>query len=327
MAKWTRLQLAAALMLGLAGPATADQTTTETDRATVPVMTALGLRELPAQPQKIVVLDIAAVDTLAALEVPIAGLPSRLYVDYLNKQQAEAAPMGTRFEPDFEAIAGLAPDLIVAGGRSSRQVEALSEIAPTIDMTIWGASHVDLALSRLRSYGALMERSAAAATLETAFLAKLEAARAAVGGRGRALIVMTNGPKVTTYGAQSRFGWLHGALNLPEAVIEQPEATSGDEAQTAKAAEAATHGEAISFEYIAQANPDWLIVIDRASAIGQDNQAAAATLDNALVTGTEAWKKGQIIYLDSAAIYIAGGGIQSMTATLEQIRAGFAVGG
>ncbi|KII11883.1 siderophore ABC transporter substrate-binding protein, partial [Phaeobacter sp. S60] len=213
------------------------------------------------------------------------------------------------------------PDLIVAGGRSSRQVEALSEIAPTIDMTIWGASHVDLALSRLRSYGALMGRGEAATALETAFLAKLEATRAAVDGRGRALIVMTNGPKVTTYGAQSRFGWLHGALNLPEAVIEQPEATSGD------AAEAATHGEAISFEYIAQANPDWLIVIDRASAIGQDNQAAAATLDNALVTGTEAWKKGQVIYLDSAAIYIAGGGIQSMTATLEQIRAGFAAGG
>ncbi|AUQ76650.1 siderophore ABC transporter substrate-binding protein [Phaeobacter piscinae] len=321
MAKWTRLQLAAALMLGLAGPATADQTTTETDRATVPVMTALGLRELPAQPQKIVVLDIAAVDTLAALEVPIAGLPSRLYVDYLDKQQAEAAPMGTLFEPDFEAIAGLAPDLIVAGGRSSRQVEALSEIAPTIDMTIWGASHVDLALSRLRSYGALMGRGEAATALEAAFLAKLEATRAAVDGRGRALIVMTNGPKVTTYGAQSRFGWLHGALNLPEAVIEQPEAPSAD------AAEAATHGEAISFEYIAQANPDWLIVIDRASAIGQDNQAAAATLDNALVTGTEAWKKGQVIYLDSAAIYIAGGGIQAMTATLEQIRAGFATGG
>ncbi|WP_282053249.1 siderophore ABC transporter substrate-binding protein [Phaeobacter inhibens] len=324
MAKWTRLQLAAALMLGLAGPAAADQTTTDTDRATVPVMTALGMRELPALPQKIVVLDIAAADTLAALEVPIAGLPSRLYVDYLNKQQAEAAPMGTLFEPDFEAIAGLAPDLIVAGGRSSRQVEALSEIAPTIDMTIWGASHVDLALSRLRSYGALMERSATAAALEAAFLAKLEAARVAVDGRGRALIVMTNGPKVTTYGAQSRFGWLHGALNLPEAVIEQPEATALEEDTTA---EAAAHGEAISFEYIAQANPDWLIVIDRANAIGQDNQAAAATLDNALVTGTEAWKKGQIIYLDSAAIYIAGGGIQSMTATLEQIRAGFAVGG
>ncbi|GLO72594.1 iron ABC transporter substrate-binding protein [Phaeobacter inhibens] len=324
MAKWTRLQLAAALMLGLAGPAAADQITTDTDRARVPVMTALGMRELPAQPQKIVVLDIAAADTLAALEVPIAGLPSRLYVDYLNKQQAEAAPMGTLFEPDFEAIAGLAPDLIVAGGRSSRQVEALSEIAPTIDMTIWGASHVDLALSRLRSYGALMGRSATASALEAAFLAKLEAARAAVDGRGRALIVMTNGPKVTTYGAQSRFGWLHGALNLPEAVIEQPEATALEEDTTA---EAAAHGEAISFEYIAQANPDWLIVIDRANAIGQDNQAAAATLDNALVTGTEAWKKGQIIYLNSAAIYIAGGGIQSMTATLEQIRAGFAVGG
>ncbi|MFV1754221.1 siderophore ABC transporter substrate-binding protein [Phaeobacter sp. JH18-37] len=317
MANWTRLQLTAALVLGLVGAAAAND-----DRPETPLLdTARGAQAVPSQPQALVVLDVAAADTLAALDVPMAGLPSRLYVDYLNAEQAQATPVGTLFEPDFEAIALLGPDLIIAGGRSSAQVDALSEIAPTVDMTIWGADHVDIALSRLRSYGALMGRSAQAATLEAAFLAKLESTRAAVADRGRALIVMTNGPKVTTYGRESRFGWIHNALNLPEAVVEQPAAAA------AEAAEAAPHGEAISFGYIAEANPDWLIVVDRASAIGQDNQAAAATLDNPLVTGTEAWKKGQVIYLNSASIYIAGGGIQSMTATLEDILAGFARGG
>ena len=71
------------------------------------------------------------------------------------------------------------------------------------------------------------------------------------------------------------------------------------------------HGEAISFEYIQQVNPDWLIVIDRAAAIDQVGDNASQTLDNALVADTTAWKQDQIIYLDSAKAYIASGGIQA----------------
>jgi iron complex transport system substrate-binding protein len=29
---------------------------------------------------------------------------------------------------------------------------------------------------------------------------------------------MTNGPKVSTYGPGSRFGWVHAALDLPPAI-------------------------------------------------------------------------------------------------------------
>nr|WP_311200052.1 hypothetical protein [Leisingera sp. M527] len=50
--------------------------------------------------------------------MPIAGVPSKLYVSYLQDLQDRAVPVGTLFEPDFEAIAMLAPDLIVAGGRA-----------------------------------------------------------------------------------------------------------------------------------------------------------------------------------------------------------------
>jgi iron complex transport system substrate-binding protein len=303
MAIGTLTRTLAALAFGLAGPALAQDIT---------ITTAQGEVSLPAAPQKIVVLDVAAADTLDALGVPIAGAPAKLYVEYLKDVQDSALPVGSLFEPDFEAIAGLAPDLIIAGGRSVKQVEPLSRIAPAVDMSIWGGDHIATALARLRSYGALMGREAAAAELEAEFNATLARAKAAVAGRGAALIVMTNGPKISAYGAGSRFGWLHKALALPEAV---------------ESVDAQTHGEAVSFEFIAEADPEWLIVVDRATAIGQDNQSAAVTLDNALVAGTRAWRKGQVIYLDAAGIYVAGGGIQSMTGTLEEILEGFGTGG
>lgn len=303
MAHWKVLQLAAPVFFALAGAASAQGLAVETAR---------GRIELPESLERIVVLDVAAADTLGALGVQPVGVPAEMYVSYLDDLQAQAASAGTLFEPDFEAIAMLAPDLIVAGGRSSAQVEPLAEIALTIDMTIWGSDLAAQALARLRSYGELTGREDRAAELEAAFEAKLAEARAAVDGRGDALIVMTNGPRVSAYGAGSRFGWLHQALDLPEAVPDL---------------DAQTHGEAVSFEFIAAADPDWLIVVDRAVALGQSNQAAAVTLDNALVAGTTAWAQGQVIYLNPANIYVAGGGIQSMNATLEEIQAGFAKGG
>ncbi|MBL4811664.1 MAG: siderophore ABC transporter substrate-binding protein [Rhodobacteraceae bacterium] len=286
-------------ILAATSPVLADDVTIET--ATGPVAVA-------ALPETLVVLDIGAIDTLDALGVTIAGVPTPLYVSYLDHVGAQATIVGSLFEPDFEALVNLNPDLIIAGGRSSTQVEPLSEIAQTVDMTIWGDNHIDQVLARLAAYGALTGNVEVAQELTDAFNAKLETARAAIDGKGAALIVLTNGPNVSAYGAGSRFGWLHGALNLPEAV-------EGVDAQT--------HGEAISFEFIAEANPDWLLVVDRGAAIGADGESAAQTLNNALVTGTNAWQNDHVIYLHAANIYIAGGGIQSMNATLDQLIAAF----
>jgi iron complex transport system substrate-binding protein len=277
----------------------------------VTIATALGEASVEQTPQTIAVLDIAAVDTLTALGVTVAGMPATTFVSYLADVSAAATPVGSLFESDFEAIANLNPDLIIVGGRSSTQVEPLSEIAQTIDMTVTGDDHIEQVLARLEAYGELFGRQDVAGELEAAFNEKLETLRSVIDGRGTGLVVMTNGPKVSAYGAGSRFGWLHAGTGLPEAV-------EGVDAQT--------HGEAISFEFIAEANPDWLIVVDRGDAIGQDGDAAAVTLDNPLVAGTTAWANDQVIYLNSANVYIAGGGYTAMMQTMDLLIAGFGGG-
>jgi len=229
-----------------------------------------------------------------------------VYLPYLEAAADGTTPVGSLFEPDFEALFALNPDLIIAGGRSSKQVPELARIAPTIDMTIWEDT-IAQGLARLEAYGVLFDKQDDAAALKTAFEARLEKTKQAVAGQGKALIVMTNGPKVSAYGAGGRFGWLHNALDLPEAV---------------KSVEQSTHGEAVSFEFIRQADPDILLVIDRLAAIGRDGESAQTTLHNVLVRETAAWQSGKVIYLSAAPIYIAAGGIQSMNLTLDEILAG-----
>lgn len=290
-------KLAFAAMLS-ATPAFAD---------TVKVDTYAGVVDVTQNPEIVAVFDVAALDTLDALGVKPAATVENVYVTYLDDAKEGSAPIGNLFEPDFEGVAALGPDLIIAGGRSSKVAPDLAKIAPTIDMTIW-EDVVGQGLERLEAFGKIFGKEAEAAKLATEFNDKLTETQAALAGQGSALIVLTNGPKVSAYGAAGRFGWLHKALDLPEAV---------------EAVEQATHGEAISFEFIAEANPDILIVIDRQAAIGQEGESAKATLDNELVHGTNAWKTGKVIYLDSAPLYIAGGGIQSMSKTLDQIKAAF----
>ena len=272
------------------------------------VATARGTVAIDGTPQTIAVFDVAAIDTLDRLGIRPAGVPDKLYVPELEATKDGATVVGTLFEPDLEALSALAPDLVIVGSRSASKADMTAKVAPTIDMTIDGGDLFDKAKQRLATYGALFGKTAEAGAIAGELDAKLAAAKAAVAGKGKALIVMTNGPKVSTYGPGSRFGWVHAALDLPPAIAE---------------IETATHGEAVSFEFIRQANPDWLLVLDRAAAVGSNEQAAKLTLDNELVAETTAWKKGQVVYLPAPDFYIAAGGVQAMERVLATITEGF----
>ncbi len=276
--------------------------------ADLTVSTATGDATVPSNPGTVVALDLAAIDALDALGVELAGVPDITPPAYLQGAMEGVARVGTLFEPDYEALAVMSPALIVAGGRSQTVVTPLSAVAPTIDMTITGEALIDEARARVATYGEIFDRADAAAELTGALDDRIAEVQEAVADKGDALILLTNGGKLSAYGAESRFGWLHAALDLPEAFPEL---------------DADTHGEAVSFEFIAEVDPDWILVIDRGAAIGQEGEAAQATLDNPLVAGTKAAQNAQILYLDSAPLYLAGGGIRSLMGTLDQIEAGF----
>jgi iron complex transport system substrate-binding protein len=290
-----------AMLAALALPAPASAETIE-------IQTAQGMVKVQAKPSRVAVFDMAALDTLDLLGVRAAGVPDRVFLPELKSAVAGAEVVGTLFEPNLEALSALAPDLIILGGRSSPKAKFTARIAPTIDMTIDGQELVRDAEARLQAYGRLFGREQTAEQEKQKFNAAIVAARDAAKGKGRALIVMTNGPKISAFGLGSRFGWIHSTLQIEPAVTTMAPSI---------------HGEAVSFEFVRKADPDWLIVVDRAMAIGAGDNQARATLDNELVRDTRAWKSGRVIYLPSADLYIAGGGIQAMTRVLAALTRGF----
>ncbi|MGZ9810173.1 siderophore ABC transporter substrate-binding protein [Pseudoroseicyclus sp. H15] len=275
---------------------------------TVTVETYPGPVAVETGPETVVALDLAAIDALDALGITLDGVPDFTPPAYLAEAMGQAETVGTLFEPDFETLAAMAPDLIIAGGRSQAQVEPLSAVAPTIDMTIW-EDVVGQSKERLAAYGAIFGLSDEADALAAELDAAIAEATAAAEGQGDVLILLTTGGTVSAYGDDSRFGWIHTALGLPEAYPDL---------------NAETHGESVSFEFIAEVDPDWIFVIDRGAAIGQAGEAAAVTLDNPLVAGTVAGEAGHIVYLDPAPLYLAGGGIQALMQTIGEIDAAFA---
>lgn len=276
---------------------------------TVQIKHASGATAVPASPKKVIVLDATTLDTLAALDVSVAGVPTISATNKtLPRQLARynsVPKVGTLFEPDYEKIHGARPDLIIVGGRSQAKYAELAKIAPTIDMTVDRTKLVDSAKANVNTLAALFGKQARAKEL----LAKLDTSianlktQAANGGTG--LIVLTTGGKMSAYGPGSRFGVLHDTFGIKPAVAKL---------------DTSNHGQAISHEFIQKTNPDWLFVIDRDAAIGREGVAAARFLDNELVRQTTAWKNKQVVYLDGFNWYTLGGaGLNAMQANVDQL--------
>lgn len=269
------------------------------------VVHAQGETTLAARPKVVFTLDFSPLETLDVLGVDVAGVPGSLLPPHLSKYaDAKYTKIGTLFEPDYEAINAAKPDLIIVAARSAPKLKELSRIAPTIDLTVDETDFLASVFRRARTIGEIFgkqsEIEARIAKIESDAKALREKAPAA----GRALIILTTGGRMSAYGPRSRFGLLHTAFGITPAVPDL---------------DRAVHGQGVSFELILKADPDWLFVVDRDTAIGRPGQPAAKLLDNPLVARTKAWKNGHVTYLDPVRWYLVGGGIASVQANLDQI--------
>jgi len=269
----------------------------------ITVAHAQGETTLPGIPEKVVSFDFAAIETLEAIGVDVAGLPGSNLPAHLEKYASDDyAKVGSLFEPDYEALAALEPDLIIVAGRSSGAYAELAKIAPTVDLSNDWADFYGSIKANAEIVGQLFDKEAEIDDLIAETDAKVEAAKAAAADAGKGLIVLTSGAEVSAYGPGSRFGFIHDTLGVTP-VIED--------------VEAATHGDAISFEFILETNPDILFVIDRDAATGEG--AAAAILDNELVAETTAWKNDAVVYIDPVRAYIVNGGLISFGIMADQV--------
>ena len=269
------------------------------------VQHAKGETTVPSKPTKVLAFDLATLDTLNVLGVEVAGVPTARFPEYLAKYGSDKyEKVGTLFEPNYEVVNAAEPDLIIVGGRSSAKYADLAKIAPTIDMTVDPKDYVGSVKRNVQLLAQIFDKKAEA----DAQLAKLDQLIVALKGEaakaGKGLLVLTTGGKMSAYGPGSRFGHLHTEFGIVPAV--EGLATTN-------------HGQAVNAEFILKTNPDWLFVIDRDVATGQNGGAAKKVLDNDLVGQTTAWKNNQIVYLDPSNWYLIGGGLTAMQASADQI--------
>ena len=275
----------------------------------ITIDTVKGDVELAINPSPLVVYDMSLMQDLAALDVAVDGMPSGLLLKNLHSEtQPDPKEVGTVFEPDLEALNAMQPQAILVGSRMAEKYNELSSIAPTLDMSIDTANIYESSKQRLHDLGALFGKSDQASKLQQNIDGLITETKSLTkDNKGTGLVVMVNGNKMSAYGDKSRYGFIHTVLGVPMADDKIADAP---------------HGQPISFEYIQQANPDWLFVIDRSAAIGEDGIGAKAVLDNPLVAQTNAWSKQQVVYL-SPDSYLAFGGYYQWMQDLTTIKGAF----
>ncbi|NPD14763.1 siderophore ABC transporter substrate-binding protein [Xinfangfangia sp. D13-10-4-6] len=267
---------------------------------------AQGELVIEAPVAKVLILDPSALDIAAALGAEPAGVLGTNLPPYLQQFAADSYPkVGTIFEPDYEAIAASGADLMIIGSRTAPSYPQMSQLLPTVDLSP-DRTHLTSVRENIVKVGQIFGKNEEAAALVASLDEKLARLKPLAQTAGTALILVVNGDKLGAYGASSRLGWIHNELGFATVEENFDDRFHG--------------GDVISFEYILERDPDWIFVVDRSAAVGEDG-GAAAVLDNALMAETSAVKNGHLVYLNPQAAYITFSGYTAVTTLLDQISA------
>ncbi|GIG36186.1 siderophore ABC transporter substrate-binding protein [Cellulomonas pakistanensis] len=315
------LALALAACGGSADAGTGTEAAETTSAATtVTIEDNHGSVEVPVNPERVVALDNHVFETLSAWDVPLVAAPKGIMGDGLWPAYTEdesVLDVGTHREPNLESIVAAEPDLIIGGYRFSDSyddIKAQNPDAVVIELhPREGEEQSDELVRQVEALGQIFGREDEAAQIVADYDQAVADATDAYDGESTVVGLITSGGEIS-YSAPvtgRSIGTLFPTLGLQPAIEQEAEDTS--------------HGDDISVEAIAAANPDWIIVLDRDGAgVGEGEYRPAAEL----IGGSEALQsvtavaQDQVVYLDPD-FYLTED-IQAYTALYEQVAQAFA---
>lgn len=277
----------------------------------VAVQHKLGTTVIGKLPQRVVALDMNEVDFLDQLGVPVAGMPKDFVPHFLEKYKnaADVQDTGAIVQPNLERVHAAKPDLILITSLQANHYKELSEIAPTIHFDVdyrdSEANHIEIIKDHLITLGRIFEKESLARDKAAALDAKVQEAKRLIQDRPeRALIVLHNNGAFSSFGVQSRYGFIFRALGVKPASPD---------------AEAGLHGQPISSEFIQQANPDIIYVVDRTAVMERRPTLNAESLSNPLLRQTAAWQNGRVVFVDAQAWYVMAASAQSLALMIDDV--------
>ncbi|KGA96816.1 iron ABC transporter substrate-binding protein [Alkalihalobacillus alcalophilus ATCC 27647 = CGMCC 1.3604] len=269
----------------------------------------LGETTVEKNPETVVVFDMGVLDILDGFGIDVAGVPQSNVPEYLSKYSgSEYANAGSLFEPDFEEIYELDPDLIIISGRASDAYDDLAEIAPTLFMGLDTSNYYESFKGNVNIIAEIFGIEAEAEEKLAEIDADVqEVQQLASDNEAKGLIVMVNEGSMSAYGPSGRFGVLHDVFGVEPV-------DSG--------IEVSNHGQEIDFEYIESQNPEYLFVIDRGAVVTSGDASGNDLLDNAFIQNTQAYENDNIVFLNPTYWYISGGGLTSFPGMIEEVKNG-----
>lgn len=264
----------------------------------------LGTVKVPLNPRKVVVFSYDLLEIMDQKGIPVASVvKTHLPVSLKKYNRDEIVNAGSLFEPDYEALFELQPDIIFISTRQASAYKELSKIAPVVFTFVDSSEYFDsleknwTLIGDIYSLNADMIRTVSSIKSRGALLK-------AVAGKQTALFLMVNDGSLSVFGKGSRFGFIHDDFGFIPA--DNKIAVSH-------------HGQSVSFEYLAEKNPDVLLVLDRGQAI-TGKLTADSVLDNDIVKGISAARKNQVIFVDAQAWYLTIGGTVSAEKILSDLQ-------
>ena len=323
MKKLLSLVLAAVMAFSMVACGGEAETETETpETITIQCLNAdktLADLEVPYDPQRIAVLDMAALDIIDSLGLGdrVVGSAS-VSIEYLkdyNPDDSNGAilNLGSVKTADMEQVALCEPDVIFIGGRLSSVYAELSEIAPFVYLALDYEKGVlqstaDNATTIASMFG--LEEQVAAKVAD--FQSRIDTLKPIVEGKN-VLLGMYNNNAMSVLGSESQLSLIAdemGAVNLGDTVGEIDKPAHGDDA---------------SWETIINLNPEYMFVLDRSSAVSSadDVLGAQEVIENDLIKTLDVYKNGNIVYFIQHANvwYTSTGGIQALDTQLADLEA------
>ncbi len=266
--------------------------------------------EVPYDPQRIAILDMASLDILDALGVgdrvvATASTSLEYLKDYIND---DVANIGTIKEADLEAVMACDPDVIFIGGRLASSYEALNEIAPVVFLaTDSELGVVESVRNNAMIIASMFGLEDQVDSLMEGFYERISVLQE-IAENKTAIVGMCTSGSFNVLGNDGRCSIIGNEIGFENVGVDANIDTS-------------THGNEASFEFVVQKAPDYIFVLDRDAAISREGaQLAKDIMENELVMSTDAYKNGNLIYLEHPAVwYTAEGGITALDLMLQDL--------
>ncbi len=313
MKKLFTLLMAGVLSISLVGCSSEPANEEKEETKTVAIEVVNGEDEMievdfPYLPERIVVLNYQTLDFLDAVGMGdrvVGVIEGASTPEHLQKyiEDEDVVKVGGMKEYDMEAIMELEPDAIFSSDRSAGNYDEFVKIAPTMAAYIdyekgFFTSFKELAETHAKIFGVEDELADTIADYEERIAAIAEFAE----GKTATLGIFAGG--LNTLGDEGRASIVTNEMGFTNLYT----------------GEDVNHGNISSYEVFLELNPDYMFILDKDTAVGDEAVAAAQQMDNEVIHKTDAYKNDQIIYLEPGNVwYVADGGITSMDLMITNI--------